>query len=268
MPLGFKTYYNANGSAWWQQGEIPAAVIVVGLVVLSILLVLAVVTLFLRARRRERMMVQALSAGQPEIAMYIIEGPRRLISGLILPVLALAAVEAASGHEEEIAWLLALSALVPLYFLLKRPKIRKRDASPKAPPRPTLPPAEPFVQAPREETPDMSQPNEAAGPEFSRIDDTPPPPSSDYSAIPRQSPKSALEIAIAVVTAILVLFAGLILIRVSPLLVFIVGLCIMIYLLSGRKRRGQVAGFSSRQVGKVKNWLDRKADQHRDDRES
>jgi len=230
---------------WWRDPVLlisavwPLLAVLVGL----LFVLLVIVLLVMWSRRRERMMTEALRAGQPDIALRIVEGPGRLFSAVILIAFLVLTAMAMAAREEELALAFALAALVPLYLLFRPSKVKKLTGPPYPPPAART--------APPGQGPATSPPGSAPGPSPG------PPPPRDYQ--PAEDSNGLFEVVMVVALAIVVVFARLVAIDLSPWLVLLVGVLLLAYFVSGRKRRARCARFLGRQAGKVRDWLMRQA---------
>lgn len=233
---------------WWERMlqlwlMPPYSVILVGLAVLLLLIFIFLVVLFLvlRARRRERMISNALAAGQPELAIYVAQGPRRIVAFLVLLGAALLASYGWDMHSPEVYPVALIVAVFCLVVIFRRPKVRP----------PSTPQAPPGVQAASAQAQAASAQAQAAPPPQQPVGPPQPGILSGSNGI--------LETVLAIVVAVLVLLAGLILLRYSPLLVLAAGLIALAFLVLSRDTRRKCAKAVSRQAGRFSDWLNRKA---------
>lgn len=210
---------------------------VVALFVLLVLLVAIVIALVGRSRRRERLINEALRNGQPEFALYLAQGGRRFLAGIIL-LLALFALFAFLLEDE---WgLAAASSIVTavcLIMLLKRHPLPRPPRPPQAGCGAEVPPKAPGS--------------------------APPPPKPDAASVPAaENSNGFLEKAIAIAVAILIVLAGLAMIGRLPFLVLIAGVAVLLFFAASRQKRVRCLRFLSRQTEKLRRWFDSKADRN------
>ena len=224
--------------------------LVIVIIVLFAILISIVVFFARRASRRERLVTAALQAGQPGLALYLSQGPRRILATLVLLASVVFIVMAFNEREEELGFMVMPVALVSAIVALKRTKLRAPNppvapgplpaaAVPQPPPRPT-PPAPPSPLAP---------PSPASPPPAS------PPRSSSFGS-------SIVRLIVAIALAIIIVFAGLILMRLWPLFVFLAAVVVLYVVMSGKSDNGGKARFCTflgHQAGKTRDWLDRQA---------
>ncbi len=225
-----------SGSHWseamfyrWMSPPYDIILVVGGILLLLLLVLLVVIFLVVRSRRRERMIYQALAAGQPELALWLSQGTRRFVAFLLLLGAILLAFYGWDMHEREVYPVALVVAVVSIVILLKRPRLKG----------PSVPAPPPTAGSATEGTP----PTQAAP--------TPPPP-------PLAPPSDGIvETILAIALAILIVIAGLILLRYAAIIVLIVGIIALIYLVASRERRARFYRTLGRLAAKFQAWLDR-----------
>jgi hypothetical protein len=205
--------------------------VVGGIILLLLLVLLVVIFLVVRSRRRERMIYQALASGQPELALWLSQGTRRLVAGVLLLVACYFIVACFAERLYIGFWLAVPVGVICAVIIFKRPRLKVPPASVPPPAAGSAPEGTPPMQA-------------APGP--------PPPPLAPPS-------NGIVETILAVALAILIIFAGLILLRYSATIVLVAGVIALVYLASSRERREKFYRAAGRQTGKFQDWLNRKA---------
>ena len=210
-------------------------VLAVGLVIL--LLVVIIVALYARARRRERLISEAMRSGQPELARYLAQGPRRVFAGILLFAALVFLIIAIHDRERERMAISIIVAAICLVVVFKRPRLPRS-------PQPLRPP---------------QGPGEAEVPPATAGFASPPPPPGPGPAPVGENPNGFLEKAIAIAMAILIVLAGLVLIGGSPGLVLLGAVGVLVYLVATPAKRAKCFKFLGKQAGILRDWLDRKA---------